>query len=94
MRAALVIVSFLLALEIGSRIRNPFPFRVRGDHIVLPAHQTYTISHLGAIKLDPVRWRPARRRHRVLAAATLARAGNTLLADDRLVGDGDLERGA
>jgi hypothetical protein len=35
MRAALVIVSFLLALEIGSRIRNPFPFRVRGDHIVL-----------------------------------------------------------
>ena len=53
-RAALVIVSFLLALEIGLRIRNPFPFRVRGDHIVLPAHQTYTISHPEAIKLDPV----------------------------------------
>jgi hypothetical protein len=53
-RAALVVVSFLHALEIGLRIRNPFPFRVRGDHIALPAHQTYTISHPGAIKLDPV----------------------------------------
>ena len=53
-RAALVIVSFLLALEIGLRIHNPFPFRVRGDHIVLPAHQSYTISHPGAIKRDPV----------------------------------------
>jgi|KBSSwiStaDraftv2_1062776.scaffolds.fasta_scaffold127390_1 hypothetical protein len=53
-RVALVMVSFLLALEIGLRIRNPFPFRVRGDHIVLPAHQSYTISHPGAIKLDPV----------------------------------------
>ena len=53
-RAALVIVSFLLALEIGLRIHNPFPFRVRGDHIILPAHQSYTISHHGAIKLDPV----------------------------------------
>jgi len=54
MRAALVILSLLLALEIGLRIRNPFPFRVRGDHIVLTAHQTCTISHPGAIKLDPV----------------------------------------
>ncbi len=53
-RAALVIVSFLIALEIGLRIHNPFPFRVRGDHIILPAHQKYTISHTGAIKLDPV----------------------------------------
>ena len=53
-RAALVIVSFLVALEIGLRIHNPFPFRVRGDHIILPAHQKYTISHTGAIKLDAV----------------------------------------
>ena len=53
-RAALVVVSFLVAMEIGLRIHNPFPFRVRGDHIMLPAHQTYTISHPGAVKLDPV----------------------------------------
>jgi hypothetical protein len=53
-RLATVVASSLIALEVGLRIRNPFPFRVRGDHIVLPAHQTYTISHPGAIKLDPV----------------------------------------
>jgi lysophospholipase L1-like esterase len=53
-RAALVVVSFLIALEVGLRIHNPFPFRVRGDHIVLPAHQSYTISHPGMLKLDPV----------------------------------------
>jgi lysophospholipase L1-like esterase len=53
-RAAAVVASSLLALEVGLRIHNPFPFRIRGDHIVLPAHQSYTISHAGAIKLDPV----------------------------------------
>jgi lysophospholipase L1-like esterase len=53
-RVAVVIVSSLIALEVGLRIRNPFPFRVRGDHIVLPSHQSYTISHPGAIKLDAV----------------------------------------
>ena len=54
MRAGTTIVVFLIASEIGLRIRNPFPFRVRGDHIILPAHQSYTISHPGAVKLDPV----------------------------------------
>src|SRR5262245_39894427 len=54
MRVAAVVISTLIALEVGLRIRNPFPFRVRGDHIVLPVHQTYTITHEGAIKIDPV----------------------------------------
>jgi len=48
------VLVFVIALEIGLRIYNPLPFRVRGDHIVLPAHQSYTISHPGATKLDPV----------------------------------------
>jgi lysophospholipase L1-like esterase len=45
---------FVVALEIALRIYNPLPFRVRGDHIVLPVHQSYAIAHQGAIKLDPV----------------------------------------
>ena len=53
-RAATTVTVFLAALEIGLRIYNPFPFRVRGDHIVLPAHQSYTISHPGAVRMDPV----------------------------------------
>ena len=53
-RILTVVVASLVALEIGLRVYNPFPFRVRGDRIVLPVHQSYTISHAGAIKLDPV----------------------------------------
>jgi lysophospholipase L1-like esterase len=54
LRIVTVVVSFLLTLEIALRIYNPFPFRVRGDRIVLPVHQTYTFTHAGARKLDPV----------------------------------------
>ena len=54
LRVVTVLVSFVAALEIGLRIYNPFPFRVRGDRIVLPVHQSYTFTHEGATKLDPV----------------------------------------
>src|SRR3989442_6780215 len=53
-RVATAAVVFVTALEIALRIYNPFPFRVRGDRIVLPVHQRYTIAHAGATKLDPV----------------------------------------
>jgi lysophospholipase L1-like esterase len=53
-RATTAVVSFVVALEIALRIYNPFPFRVRGDRIVLPVHQSYTFTHAGAKKLDPV----------------------------------------
>jgi hypothetical protein len=35
LRAVTVVASFLVALEIALRIYNPFPFRVRGDRIVV-----------------------------------------------------------
>jgi lysophospholipase L1-like esterase len=54
LRITTAVVSFLLTLEIALRIYNPFPFRIRGDRIVLPAHQTYTFTHAGARKLEPV----------------------------------------
>jgi len=54
LRAATVVVSFLVAAEIALRIYNPFPFRVRGDRIVLPVHQSYTFTHAGARKLEAV----------------------------------------
>ena len=54
MKVGTVVVVFIAAAEMGLRVYNPFPFRVRGDSIVLPAHQTYTISHSGATKLEPV----------------------------------------
>ena len=53
-KAATAIASFVIALEVALRIYNPFPFRVRGDRIVLPVHQSYTFTHEGAKKLDPV----------------------------------------
>jgi lysophospholipase L1-like esterase len=54
LRAVTVAVSFVVAMEIALRIYNPFPFRVRGDRIVLPVHQSYTFTHAGARKLEPV----------------------------------------
>lgn len=54
LRVATASVSFVVALEIALRIYNPFPFRVRGDRIVLPAHQSYTFTHAGATKLEVV----------------------------------------
>lgn len=54
LRAATSTATFLLALEIALRIYNPLPFRVRGDHIVLPVHQSYTISHPDAVRMDRV----------------------------------------
>ena len=46
-------IVFALA-EVGLRIYNPLPFRVRGDRIVLPVRQRYTFHNEGASKLDPV----------------------------------------
>jgi lysophospholipase L1-like esterase len=40
--------------EVGLRIYNPLPFRVRGERIVLPVHQRYTFHNEGATKLDAV----------------------------------------
>ena len=54
LRAATVVVSFVVTLEIALRIYNPFPFRVHGDRIVLPVHQSYTFTHAGARKLEAV----------------------------------------
>src|SRR5262245_33405372 len=54
MRIAVAVLSSLIALEVGLRFYNPFPFRVRGDHIVLPVHQSYAIRHEHAVKLDPI----------------------------------------
>ena len=51
---ALQIVLGLVLIEIGLRIYNPLPFRVRGNRIVLPVHQRYTFHNQGAVKLDPV----------------------------------------
>jgi hypothetical protein len=49
-QAALV----LILLEIGLRMYNPFPFRVRGERIVLPVHRKYHFSHEQTTKLDPI----------------------------------------
>lgn len=46
-------VAFLL-LEIALRIYNPFPFRMRGTHLVLPVHRRYEFTHEHSTKLDPV----------------------------------------
>src|SRR5262249_53960968 len=54
LKIATVVVSFVAALEIALRVYNPLPFRVRGDRIMVPVHQTYTFTHAGAAKLDPV----------------------------------------
>jgi len=49
-QAAFVVV----LLEVGLRIYNPFPFRVRGERIVLPVHRKYHFSHEQTTKLDPI----------------------------------------
>jgi len=54
LRIGTAMVTFVAALEIALRIYNPLPFRVRGDRIVLPSHQSYTFTHAGAHKLEPV----------------------------------------
>src|SRR5437867_1318204 len=54
LHAATAWLSFFVTLEIALRIYNPFPFRIRGDRIVLPVNQRYAFSHAGATKLDPV----------------------------------------
>jgi lysophospholipase L1-like esterase len=53
-RVALSIAIAVVLLEICLRVYNPFPFRVRGDRIILPAGQSYTFHNAGARKLDPV----------------------------------------
>jgi len=52
--AAIQAAIFLALAEIGLRIYNPLPFRVRGDRIVLPVYQRYRFQNDGASKLDPV----------------------------------------
>jgi lysophospholipase L1-like esterase len=47
-------VLVLALFEIGLRIYNPLPFRVRGERIILPVHQRYTFYHETATKLDPI----------------------------------------
>ena len=42
--AVVQLVVFLGLLELGFRIYNPFPFRVRGSRIVLPVRQSYTFE--------------------------------------------------
>jgi lysophospholipase L1-like esterase len=44
----------VLLLEIALRLYNPLPFRLRGNHIVLPVLQSYTFNNQGTRKLDPV----------------------------------------
>jgi lysophospholipase L1-like esterase len=44
----------LVLLEVGLRMYNPFPFRVRGERIVLPVHRKYHFSHEQTTKLDPI----------------------------------------
>src|SRR5215813_701949 len=44
----------LVLLEVGLRLYNPFPFRVRGERIVLPVHQKYSFVHEQTTKLEPV----------------------------------------
>lgn len=56
-RLKVVSVQLLLILVFGElllHIYNPLPFRVRGNHIVLPVHQRYTFHNDEASKLDPV----------------------------------------
>jgi lysophospholipase L1-like esterase len=53
-RVAIQIAVTILLLEAALRVYNPLPFRVRGDRIVLPVHQSYTFDNRPARKLDPV----------------------------------------
>jgi len=48
------LIVVVLGLEIALRLYNPLPFRVRGHHLVLPAHRSYTFDNRGAPKLDPI----------------------------------------
>jgi lysophospholipase L1-like esterase len=49
-QGALVLALF----EIGLRIYNPLPFRVRGERIILHVHQHHTFYQTQASKLDPI----------------------------------------
>jgi lysophospholipase L1-like esterase len=53
-RIALSLAFGLLFLEIALRIYNPLPFRLRGEHIVLPRRQSYTFRVGPSAKLDAV----------------------------------------
>ena len=47
-------VVVLVLVEVGLRVYNPLPFRVRGEQIVLPVHRKYSFSHEQTTKLDPI----------------------------------------
>jgi lysophospholipase L1-like esterase len=51
---AIQAVVVLVLGEVGLRLYNPLPFRVRGERIVLPVHQKYSFSHEQTTKLDPI----------------------------------------
>jgi lysophospholipase L1-like esterase len=44
----------LVLVEVGLRVYNPLPFRVRAERIVLPVHRKYSFSHEQATKLEPI----------------------------------------
>jgi len=44
----------LALIEVGLRVYNPLPFRVRGERIVLPVHRKYSFSHEQTTKLEPI----------------------------------------
>ena len=46
----------LVLLEVGLRVYNPLPFRVRGERIVLPVHRKYQFIHEQTTKLEPITW--------------------------------------
>jgi lysophospholipase L1-like esterase len=53
----LLVVSLILVLGLGEltlRFYNPFGFRMKGDHIILPRNRKEIIYHQDARKLDPV----------------------------------------
>ncbi|MDQ7823589.1 MAG: SGNH/GDSL hydrolase family protein [Candidatus Eremiobacteraeota bacterium] len=51
-RMAASLFMIALALEIFLRIYNPFPFRVKGDKIVLPVNRKYLIRNAKSPRLD------------------------------------------
>src|SRR5260221_1236065 len=56
-RAGILLGQFLVVLVVFEallHIYNPLPFRVRGNRIILPVLQRYTLHNDGVSKLDPV----------------------------------------
>jgi hypothetical protein len=52
--AVIQAAAVFVLLEVALSFYNPFPFRMRGSHLVLPVHQRYVFRHEDARKLDAV----------------------------------------